>query len=107
MFNLIIYKPDGSIYWKDYFNTRAESEKWLAVEQTRDYWNKDFTHELIDNSQSKQELEQREEAKILREQERKAKRNAIRGIKNANNIAQLKAGLIELIKYLDIGEQEE
>lgn len=38
---------------------------------------------------------------------KKAQRNAIRSIKNANNIAQLKVALIELIKYLDIGEENE
>ena len=107
MFNLVIYKEDGSIYRKDYFNTRAEAEKWLAVEQTREYWNNDFTYELIDNSPSQQELEQREQEKTLRNKERKAQRNAIRGIKNANNIAQLKVALIELIKYLEIGEENE
>lgn len=107
MFNLIIYKEDGSVYWSEYFDSRNELNKWLDVEKTRHYWDSKFTHQVIDNSPTQQQKDDEQAAIDAVKLAKKTQRNAIRGIKNANNIAQLKVAFIELIKYLDIGDQDE
>lgn len=50
MFQLVIKRPDGSIYWTEYFNSMAELNRWLEQEKTRDYWKSDYTTEIKDNS---------------------------------------------------------
>lgn len=50
MIILIIKRSDNTIYWKEAFNSLEEAQKWLAIEQTRKYWDETFTHEFIDNS---------------------------------------------------------
>lgn len=107
MFDLIIYNADGSTYWTEHFKTLLDAQNWLMKEKNQPYWDKSFTYQIIDNSPTRQDLEQLEQQKELKNQERKAQRNAIRGIKNANNVAQLKAAMIELIKYLEIGDENE
>jgi hypothetical protein len=49
-FNLIIKNADGSIYWTENFNSKRELNGWLNEEKTRPYWKKEFTTEIIDNS---------------------------------------------------------
>lgn len=53
MFELVIFNPDGTRYWTAYFNTRADAEKWLAEEQTRLYWNPDYTSVITDKTPPK------------------------------------------------------
>lgn len=47
---LIIKKADGSTYWTEYFNSMALLNAWLSVEQTRPYWDKSFTTQIVDNT---------------------------------------------------------
>jgi hypothetical protein len=49
---LTIYKARDVVYWVERFNTIEECNKWLAVEQTRPYWGKSFTYEIVDNTPS-------------------------------------------------------
>lgn len=44
---LKIYKPDGSIYWIEHFNSTTELQRWLDEEKTRPYWNPEYTHEIV------------------------------------------------------------
>lgn len=128
MIYLFILKADGSLYWKESFNDRADADKWLEEEQTRLYWDKEFKVSLLDSStalDSEVDIldgeikinEDKKAARILKESEesekirlkeieKKAQRTAIRAVKNATNVEQLKAAIIELIKYLEIGDQE-
>lgn len=45
---LEIKNADGTPYWTEHFNNRQEGDRWLATEQTRPYWKKDFTFQFID-----------------------------------------------------------
>lgn len=39
---LNILNSDGSLYWKETFNTQDDLDSWLNEEKTRPYWNSDF-----------------------------------------------------------------
>ena len=51
MYKLEILNPDGSVYWTEHFNDEASANAWLTEEQTRPYWNSEFTHTLSDVSE--------------------------------------------------------
>lgn len=48
MFKLIINKKDGSHYWTEHFSTKEELNKWLTEEKTRNYWDPEYTVQIID-----------------------------------------------------------
>lgn len=50
MFELIINKQDGSIYWRSFFNSVAALNQWLTDEQTRPYWKQSFTMQVVDHT---------------------------------------------------------
>lgn len=37
---LTIKRPDGSLYWTEYFNSEADAIRWLETEMNRPYWGK-------------------------------------------------------------------
>jgi hypothetical protein len=62
-FELIIKNPDGSKYWSEGFQTKIELNKWLKEEQSRPYWKKGFTFEIIDNTEAIKEIERERKEK--------------------------------------------
>jgi len=48
MFQLLIKKADGSLYWKEHFNLLSDLNTWLTEERKRKYWKEEFTTEVID-----------------------------------------------------------
>lgn len=48
MITLTIFKKDGSVYWVEHFNSKAEADKWIAEEKTRPYYGKDWTVEIVE-----------------------------------------------------------
>jgi hypothetical protein len=50
MFELLIKKLDGSIHWKEHFNTIEDAQKWITEEQTRTYWDATNTFEITDKT---------------------------------------------------------
>lgn len=60
MFELIIKNQNGDFFWREWFNSQAELQAWVNVEQTRAYWLPGFTYEVIDHTPpppSQQELD--------------------------------------------------
>ena len=49
MIYLYILKEEGSLYWKDFFDSKELADKWLETEKTRPYWNKEFKIFYIDS----------------------------------------------------------
>jgi hypothetical protein len=45
---LIIKKEDGSLYWRDHFNSYEALNEWLETEKTRPYWVQSYTTEVED-----------------------------------------------------------
>ena len=43
------------MYWIEYFNSLEDAQKWIDEEQTRPYYNIDFTYEIIDQTPIKTE----------------------------------------------------
>lgn len=43
MITLTIFKPDGSVYFENYFDTKVKCDLWLKEESSRPYWNKKFS----------------------------------------------------------------
>lgn len=50
MVTLVIKYGNGQVYFVQVFNSLAEANAWLAVEQTRGYWKPEFTVETIDKT---------------------------------------------------------
>ena len=50
MFELTIKKENGDTYWVERFNTLAAAQKWIAIEQTRSYWDPAYTYEIVDKT---------------------------------------------------------
>lgn len=50
MFTLIVKNPAGQIYVTETFESQEALNKWLLTEQSRPYWQKDFTVEVVDKS---------------------------------------------------------
>ena len=50
MFTLVVKNPSGQVYVTETFETKEALDKWLAVEQSRPYWQKDFQVEIIDKT---------------------------------------------------------
>lgn len=85
---LIIKRADGSVYWRDGFNSREEAERWLASEQTRPYWDPLFTVEHVDRSKEYADKKVADEAERLTRQtarlQKKAQAKAIKDKSNKN-----------------------
>lgn len=45
-YKLVIKHGDGTEYDKIFSNTPGALEQWIAVEQTRPYWKKEYTYEI-------------------------------------------------------------
>lgn len=86
IYEITIRRADGSLYWADGFNSKAEAEKWLAVERTRPYWDESFTVEHIDRAQEyADQAAANEAARIAREQARLQKKAQAKAIKDKPN----------------------
>ena len=71
MIKLEIKNADGSLYWKETFNTQEECDKWLAEEKTRKYWKSDFTWSSVETNPRDPVKEAAQQAKKeLREQKK-------------------------------------
>lgn len=80
MIKLEIKYADGSLYWKEHFNSQADCDKWLAEEKTRPYWKPEFTSSSVDlNPQDP-----------VADADRAAKQ-ALKAQKYTDRVAQLKA----------------
>ena len=59
MIKLTIKNGDESVRWVENFNDRASADKWIAEEQTRNYWKPEFsfvTEEILPRQPSAQEF---------------------------------------------------
>jgi len=61
---ILIKNVDGSTYWTERFNSRADCDAWLSEEKTRPYWKKDFTVEIDDKEKETLEEQKRNLEKI-------------------------------------------
>lgn len=98
-FTLLIKNKDGSPYWTDYFETKADLNAWLAEEQKRPYWKKDFVVDVIDDSAAVEEIEKKAKENLEANQKKAADLQA--SIKDAlqkkpKTIAEC-AAMLELI----------
>lgn len=50
MFELIIRKKNGDIYWIERFSSLQDAQEWLTEEQTRPYWNPEYESEITDKT---------------------------------------------------------
>ena len=86
MITLTILKEDGSFYWREYFNTRQEAQKWLAKEKTRPYWEKTYTDEITGEEVIPTPIDPSEFEAI--------KQKKIADLNKAKDIGELKAFII-------------
>jgi hypothetical protein len=56
MITLTIKKKDGSIYWVENFNDLAAANLWLLEEEKKFYWDPTYTHTMIDDTPSAEDL---------------------------------------------------
>lgn len=54
---LLIKYAEGSLYWREYFDSIEACNHWLDEEKTRPYWKKDFVIEIDDNTVALKEAE--------------------------------------------------
>lgn len=47
-YKLEIKKGDGSTYWIEHSSIQGFLEKWVAEEQTRPYWQQNFTYSITE-----------------------------------------------------------
>lgn len=50
MFELIILKADGSLYWIEHFNDHSSAIAWITEEQTRSYYDPSYTYSIVDHT---------------------------------------------------------
>lgn len=83
MYKLIIKKPDGSLYWQDYFPSKEAGDSWLKEEMTRPYWKAEYTVEIEDNVK-KQEDASKAAIKAFQDmlEERKVRQAQIKALKD-------------------------
>lgn len=82
MFTLIIKKSDGTVYVTETFGSKEALDKWLAVEQSRPYWEKGFTTEIIDRTaEAKAEQDAQTLDRQTRDSEVQAKKTLFQEIK--------------------------
>lgn len=104
-FELKIFHADQTIYWEQGFDSEAELEKWLAEEQTRPYWRKDFIVEKTDNSL---QVEQEKEAERVKAEEAFQKQVDLKAeileIKNKKNktLEDLSEGFEKLLELMGV-----
>jgi len=98
MIKLEIKRADDSIYWTEHFNDIPSANKWLAEEKTRMYWDKTYTHSIVDLDPTDPVKE--EEKRIAKEQE-KIWRDALKEKKEQAEIG-LKSFDLSKIKDADV-----
>jgi uncharacterized coiled-coil DUF342 family protein len=107
MIDLIIKKKsDGSVYWKASFNSKAEMEAWISIdEKTRPVIEQGYEYEIIDKT-----LEVKNQAKLIEEQmkaERKAKseiKKKIKALSQKGDLsnAEIKQAILEIADLVDL-----
>jgi hypothetical protein len=105
MVELIIKNPDGSVYFRMFFNSVAEKNAWLKEEQTRPYWKSDFQLEVINTIKEEQakrdaikkEFDDREEA-------RKALKVILKDLKKSppKTVADVNQVLLAIVDWLEV-----
>ena len=74
MIELVIKYENGSVYWKENFNSQEECDKWLDNEKAQPYWKPEFTYESHPINLKDPVKEAEKEAKrTLRESKHQAK----------------------------------
>lgn len=108
-FELKIKNPDGSPYWLERFNSKADLNRWLKEEQTRPYWKKDFQVEVVDNTEALAKIEADARAAAEAEDQaqkkkRKEARQAVKAFreKPTKTVADLVKLLEALIEVIDL-----
>lgn len=104
MFKLTIKRADGTTYWIERFNRRVDLDAWLADEQTRPYWDSDFTTEIEDITPPVDAAA--EAARAAREARRNALTAKFKTLTPAdvNNIAKIQPLFLELLEILGLKE---
>lgn len=88
-FELVIKYADGSVYWKENFNSRLELDAWVNREKTRPYWKHNFTTEIVDNTAAIEAAKKAaKDASDAVEAARKLKKDAIKAAKDKPNKTQ-------------------
>lgn len=100
MLKLVISKGDGTHYWTEHFKTKDELDLWLAEEQTRKYWEKDFSWVITDLSLKKEEIDRIAKQRKDREDAFKKAKDDIVKITPADLKTQ--AGIEDAIMKLNI-----
>lgn len=107
MFELIIKKADQSIYWKEQFSSLAKAQAWLAVEQTRPYWNVGYSTQIIDHTpipptpEEQAIIDAAKEAKRLQLLNLRTRLQALDEAADLT-VAEVKEALRKLVKYLRV-----
>lgn len=103
MVTVTIKRADGSEYFKSYFNSLADAEKWIAEEKTRPYYQKEFTVEVDDKTAEAQAVDQAISDQVKAAEDRKkAIRQRLRDfdLSRINTLAELKLVLKEILDIL-------
>lgn len=104
MITINITDGKGKPYWTEYFQTRPEAARWLNTEQSRPYWQKDFSVEILDDT------EEREKAQAEYESAQKQKRDEARALikafkdKPSKTIADVVKVLQLVLQKLDLDD---
>ena len=103
MIDLIIKKEDGSVYWKEYFNSLDECNKWLEIEKTRPYYDPKYTEEIIDNTpppKSEADIAKEEADKLAKE----SLKDLIKKLKKSDlsTVSACADAILNLIKLLNL-----
>ena len=103
MIKLAINNADGSPYLTEHFNSMAEAEAWLAIEETRPYWKPHRLAEFFDLSKPKPSKEE-EDAKIAKQERIQALRDKHAAMKPADldTIVEMRQAFFELHEILGI-----
>ena len=107
MFRLEIFKPDGSKYWQDHFETLEIGKKWLDEEKTRPYWNPMFTYEFTDMTPKEDPIEKnkKKDRELRREARNKLLKEFCEKADGDIKLGDVKSILKELIGHLGLFEE--
>lgn len=99
MFEIIIKQADGSVYWTEHFGSLAKAEEWIAEEQTRKYWNKTYTYEILDRTppphvDSPEEVEKKSQMATFK--------NRIKTLAQQEDLtaSEVKEAILKFIKFM-------
>lgn len=106
MITLKIFNPDQTPYWTCYFNTIEEKDAWLAEEETRPYWNPEFTLQVLDNTAQEQaQIEADRAAAAQAEEAQQARIAQLNTLKGKNPLTADDMQLIVSLMIEQLGNQ--